>query len=222
MLWQCGAGLYIAVHYPIPAGKTEHITQWGWPNVGANWTWPGQEGQTFKVDVYSACEQVELFLNGKSLGVLPAGRMEKCLATFEVPYAPGELKAVGTRAGQPVAEFTLQTAGAPARIRLAPDRSTIKADGSDLCFVTVEILDEALSMVPDADDNVTFTVEGEGTLAAVGSGNPTSTESYRGSQRKAFRGRCLAVVKSNGKPGEIHLSVQAEGLAPADLTILAA
>jgi beta-galactosidase len=71
MLWQNGDKLYIAVHYPVPEGKTPVVTLWGWPDVGASWTWPGQEGQTFTVDVYSACEKVELFLNGKSLGVQP-------------------------------------------------------------------------------------------------------------------------------------------------------
>ena len=74
ILWQNGAPLYIAVHTPIPAGKTPFITQWGWPDVNANWTWPGHEGQTFTVDVYSGCDQVELLLNGESLGLSPPER----------------------------------------------------------------------------------------------------------------------------------------------------
>jgi beta-galactosidase len=219
ILWQNGSPLYIAVHTPIPEGKTPFVTQWGWPDVGANWTWPGQEGQTFTVDVYSGCDQVELRLNGQSLGVKPSGADEKRTATFEVPYAPGELKAIGYTASQPVSECILQTTGAPAGIRLAPDRAAIKADGADLCFITVEVVDAAGRMYPHADQAISFTVEGEGSLAAVGSGNPTSTESYRGSQRQAFRGRCLAVVKSNGKPGEIRLHAQAVGLQSTTVII---
>jgi beta-galactosidase len=222
MVWQNSARLYIAVHYPIPEGKTEHITMWGWPDVAPNWTWPGYEAVSFKVDVYSASEQVELFLNGRSLGVKPTGRQEKFIATFAVPYEPGELKAVGSTGGKPCAEYLLQTAGAPVKIQLTPDRAVIQAKAGDLCFVTVEVLDAAGHMHPNADQSISFTVEGEGTLAAVGNGNPTSTESYRGNQRKVYRGRCLAVVKSNGKSGEIRLHAQAEGLEPANIIICTA
>jgi beta-galactosidase len=237
VVWGHGDKLYIAVHTPIPEGKTPTISAWGWPDVDANWTWPGHEGQTFKVDVYSACESVELFLNprgiptgvnpggyaagvnGQSLGVKPTTRQEKHTASFEAPYAAGELKAIGRTGNQPAIECVLHTCDAPARIHLTPDRAVIKAGGADLSFVTVEIVDAAGRMHPAADQVLSFTVEGEGSLAAVGSGNPVSTESYRGSQRKAYRGRCLAVVKSGGKPGEIRLRAQAEGLESAELVV---
>jgi len=219
MVWQNGARLFIAVHTPIPEGKMEHITQWGWPDVAPDWTWPGYEAAALKVDVYSACEEVELFLNGWSLGKKPSGRQEKLTATFTVPYEPGELKAVGFSAGKPCAEYFVQTAGEAVKIRLTSDRAAIRASAGDLCFVTVEVLDAAGRLHPKAGQSISFSVAGEGELAAVGSGEPTSTESYRGSQHKAYRGRCLAVVKANGKPGEIHLRAQSEGLEPADVII---
>jgi beta-galactosidase len=219
VLWGVGEKLYIAVHYPVPEGKTPIVTRWGWPDVDANWTWPGREGQRFKVDVYSACEKVELFLNGRSLGVQPATKAEKFIARFEVPYESGELKAVGYTGDRPHAQTALTTADAPSAIRLTPDRGTIKAEPGGLCYVTVEVVDAHGSLHPSADHAVSFAVQGAGEIAAVGSGNPTSTERYRGSLRKAHRGRCVVVVKSTGHAGEIRLLAQAEGLKAAELII---
>jgi len=226
VLWQTGANLYIAVHAPIPEGQTPTLTYWGWPDVWPDWTWPGREGQPFQVDVYAACEQVELFLNGRSLGVQPVTRQERFIATFQVPYEPGILKAVGytdgrTRPQRPVAECQVKTVGAPLGIRLTPDRSTIEAEPGDLSFVTVEIVDGEGLVHPRAGHTIFFTVKGEGIIAAVGSGDPLSIEGYRGNQRKVYRGRCLVVVKSRGTPGEIHLRAQADGLDGAEVVIRA-
>jgi beta-galactosidase len=208
ILWGNGDPLYIAVHTPIPEGKTPVITRWGWPDVDANWTWPGFEEKTFQVDIYSAAQKVELFLNGRSLGEKPITRAEKLQATFEVPYAAGELKAIGTLANGQKVTRVLRTAGPAAGIRLSADRPTLAADPNSLSFVTVEVIDSAGQMNPNAAQEIHFQVEGEGELAAVGSGNPTSTERYRGSQRKAYRGRCVAVVKSNGRAGQIRLRAE--------------
>lgn len=221
-LWGKDASIFIAVHQPLAEGQTFHISEWGWPEVSPSWTWPKHEGQLFNIEVYSACEKVELFLNGQSLGTRPAGRAEKFTARFEVPYAPGELKAVGFIKGQSAAEASLHTAGKAALITLTPDRQTFKADPLDLCYVTVEITDRKGHPQPHAAHLVQFEVEGEGSLLAVGSADPTSTEDYVGNQRKAYRGRCLAVVKSSGQPGEIRLRASAKGLAPAELVIRAA
>lgn len=217
MVWGAGEKLYIAVHAPIPEGKTPVVTQWGWPDVLASWNWPGFEGQTLKVDVYSTCEMVELFLNGHSVGVKTCGETRKYLATFEVAYQPGELKAVGQGA-----ELTLKTAAPAASLRLSADRTTLKAGEDDLAYITVEIVDEQGTLHPAADRPVNFTVQGQGSLAAVGSGNPVSTEMYRGNSRSTFRGRCLAVVKTGDTPGEIHLRAQADGLESAEIILLAA
>jgi beta-galactosidase len=162
---------------------------------------------------------VELFLNGTSLGVQPTTRKEKFTATFEVPYAPGELKAVGFLGDQPKVECELKTAGPASYVRLSPDRSAIRAEAGDLCFITVEIADSEGRMHPDADAEVYFTVKGEGSLAAVGSADPQNTERYQGNQHKTYRGRGLVVVKSNGKAGEICLRAQADGLDGAEVVI---
>jgi beta-galactosidase len=219
VVWGNGDPLYIAVHYPIPAGKTAMISRWGWPDVDASWNWSGHEGETFKVDVYSAAEKVELFLNGKSLGEKLTTRAEKLMATFEVPYAAGELKVVGTLADGQLVSKVLCTTGAPAGIRLNVERPNLVADPLSLCFVTVKVVDGAGQMDPTAAHEIHFRVEGAGELAAVGSGNPVSEERYRGSQRKAHRGCCVAVVKSNGKPGTIRLYAEADGLESAESII---
>jgi beta-galactosidase len=219
ILWGAGTELYIAVHAPVPGGQIPHITRWGWPEVWPDWTWPGRESEIFKVDVYSACDQVELFLNGRSLGVKPATRAEHHIASFDVPYEPGVLLAVGQRSDGGAAEYEVHTAGKPAGVRLSPDRAAIAAGPGELSFITAEVVDAAGLVHPKAEDEIVFSVKGEGSLVALGSSNPMSTEPYVGDRRRAFRGRCLAVVRSSGVPGAIRVHGSAAGLQAAETTI---
>lgn len=218
VLWHDDPRVYIAVHNPVPDGKTPAITRWGWPEVWPDWNWPGYEGQKFKVDIYANCDRVELFLHGRSLGAKPCTRDEKFIASFEVPYQPGELKAVGYRDQQPAAEYRLKSAGSPARVQLTTDRNEIRTAG-DLCYVTVEVLDANGQVHPSADNEIFFTLNGPGRILAVGSSNPVSEEPYVGNQRRAHRGRALIVVKSSHEPGVITLQAQAEGLDGAETII---
>jgi beta-galactosidase len=208
VLWRRGEPLFLAVH---PPGPKPAVTYWGWPDVRPSWTWPGHEGEPLTVDVYAACERVELFLNGASLGTK---RVERCTATFEVPYRPGTLQAVGSNLD---AARELRTAGEPASIRFAADRETIGCD--DLSFVTVEVVDAGGLLHPNAGHEISFAVDGAGELAAVGSGDPVSTEPFRGNRRSAYRGRCLVVLRPRGERGEIHLRAEADGLAGAEATV---
>ena len=219
VLWGTGSKLYIAVHEPIPEGQEPTITYWGWPLVAANWTWPGHEGETFTVDVYSACERVKLLLNGRSLGIQRTGREERFTATFEVPYQAGTLRAVGYEGHSQAAAWELHTVGAPAGIRLSPDRDELQAKAGELSYVTVEVVDGEGRLHPNADHELFFTVQGPATIAAVGNGNPVSEEPYGGHARRAYGGRCLVVVQSTGEPGTIRLRAQADGLDEAEVTI---
>ncbi len=221
VLWGVGPGIYIAVHQPLPV-EDATITYWGWPLVGPDWNWQGHEGNTFTVDVYSAHDQVELFLNDSSLGVKPAGRDAGYMATFEVAYEPGTLRAVGyadTAPSEAAATYEISTVGDPVGLRLTPDRDLLQGIPDDLSFITVEVVDELGRLHPKADHNVHFAVEGPGSIAAVGNGNPVSEESYRAPYRKAHEGRCLLVVKTSGEPGIIRVHAIADGLAPADISL---
>jgi beta-galactosidase len=228
ILWNRGSPLYIAVHDPLPEGKEAKISYWGWPLVRPSWTWPGHEGETFTVDVYSACERVELLLSGdgehrdRSLGSQPSGREERHIATFEVPYEPGTLQAKGYNGDEHVATWELQTVGPAVGLRLTPDRNRLRSEPDDLSFVTVEVVDKMGRVDPNADHEIYFTVQGEGEIAAVGNGNPVSEESYRGNRRRAFQGRALVVVKTQSTPGKIRLRAQADNLETAQITLTVA
>jgi beta-galactosidase len=156
-----------------------------------------------------------LFLNGKSLGRKETNRETEFKAVWEVPYAPGELKAVGFSGKKKIAVAVLQTAGEISAIKMSPDRSEISANGQDLSYITVELTDANGIRNPKADNLVKFSIEGEGTIVGVGNANPVSIESNQLPQRKAWRGRCLVIVKSSGKPGPIRLSASVEGLPVA-------
>jgi beta-galactosidase len=211
VLWRRGQPLFIAVHAPVPAGSTPTVTRWGWPDVRPSWTWPGHEGRPLRIDVYAACEAVELFLEGESLGTKST---EGHVASFEAPYRPGTLRAVGSDG----AGGELRTAGEPARLRLTPDRDRIGRDG-DLSFVTVEVVDADGLLHPNAGHAVSFAVEGAGRIAALGSGDPISTEPYVGDRRSAYRGRCLVVLQAGDGRGQILLRAEAEGLVGAETTV---
>ena len=147
-----------------------------------------------------------------SLGRKPAGKANKYIASFEVNYEPGELKAVGYIQGVQVQEATLSTTGPATSLRLTPDRDALHAEPGDLSYVTVEIIDAAGRVLPNADRTLTFHLSGPGEIAAVGSPDPISAEDYRGSTRTTHRGRALVVVKTSGKPGTLRLKAEAEGL----------
>ncbi len=210
---------YIAVHPPLPEGKKAAITQWGWPDVWPNWNWPGLEGKDLKVDVYAEADEIELILNGRSLGVQPCTRAERLTASFIVAYEPGNLQAVCRKNGKYLCENEIQTAGQPARLSLVADRDSLPAGMLDLVYVKVEILDEQSHLHPTAESPIFFTAQGVGKILAVGNGNPQSEEMYIGNQRKAFRGRCLVALRTTGEPGELVLCAQADGYHPAEVEI---
>ena len=208
----------MAVHAPLPDGVSERVSPWGWPNEMRSWTWPGQEGKTMQVTVYSGGDSVRLELNGKVISEKPVSAGDRMTTRFEVPYQPGELRAIGVSHGKRVTT-TLRTAAAPAAIRLTADRSTIRADRNDLSYVTVEVVDSHGEVVPNADVPVRFTISGAGELAATGSSSPNDASSFHAPVRKTFEGRCLAILRPQGASGQITLKAEADGLKPATVVV---
>jgi beta-galactosidase len=136
-----------------------------------------------------------------------------------VKFEPGTLKAVSRRNGKVVLSKEIKTAGAPAKIHLIADRKLVKANGEDLCFVTVQITDSEGDLVPNADNLVKFELKGQGEIAGVDNGLQTSMEPFKASYRKAFNGKCLVIIKTTQKKGSIRLTAHSEGLKSSSIII---
>ena len=218
VLW-AHSKLEMAVQRPVPEGNIESISPWGWSDELRSWTWPGYEGKSVKVRVYSSGDQVRLLLNGKEIGVKPVSAETELTAEFDVPYAPGELKAIALEKGEPTAELAFKTAGKPAKLRLKADRTRIRRDRNDLAFVLLEVLDSAGNLIPDAAIPVGFTVAGAGALAAAGSANPKDVHSFRHKQPRTFHGKCLAIIRPENTGGSIRVQASADGLQPGSIVV---
>ena len=194
-------------------------------HIFPNWNLPaGQAGREpgQVVDIwayYSNADEVELFLNGKSLGT-KSKQDDELHVVWHVPFEPGTLKAVSAKDGKEILTREIKTAGKPAKIRLAADRNEISADGYDLSFVTVEVVDENGIVVPNAGNQIRFSVDGGAAIAGVDNGNPVSHEPLKGSSIKAFNGKCLVVIQAGENPGRITLTAAAEGLEVAAIQII--
>ena len=186
-------------------------------HIFPHWNWqPGE-----KVDVvayFNHADEVELFLNGRSQGTKRKQNGDMHVF-WRLSFEPGVLKAVSRKNGQVVLTSEVRTAEAPARIVLEPDRRTIRADGTDLSFVTVKVVDKNGTLVPNADQLIKFDVTGPGWIVGVGNGNQISHESFKASQRKAFHGMALAIVQAKRRPGQIVLKASAANLAPASVVL---
>jgi beta-galactosidase len=219
LLWGVRTAPFIAVLDPQLFGKKLQFNQWGWDPVIDSWSFPGQDGQQTRVDVYAIDEEVELFVNGVSAGRKPGGAAQMNRTSFEVIYQPGVVEAVVYSGGKESGRTSLQTAGPPVALRAAVDRAEIHSDFGDLAYVTVEVFDQDGCVVKWADTEVSFEVIGPAELIAVGTANPMSEELYTGDRRKAWNGRVLAVLRSTGQAGEIVLKASADGLRATEIRL---
>ena len=205
-----------------------------------HWNWEEKKAQVIPVTCYTNCDTVELFVNEKSFGVkgyeFPRMGMEGTWGnlptraralrttadlhlTWDVPFEPGTLKAVGVKDGEVGTTLEIATTGPPAAIALSADRSSISADRRDVTHVTVKIQDEQGRVVPVAMNEIVFAVEGEGRLIGVDNGDPSSHEEFKANHRRAFNGLCMAIVQSTASAGSIRITAISPGLTSASLTI---
>jgi beta-galactosidase len=188
-----------------------------------HWNWPDRMGEITPVHVYTAGDEAELFLNGQSLGRKKRGSMEYRFRWDDVKYAPGELRVIAYKAGVKWAENVVRTTGPAAKLTLAADRATLRADGADLSFITVTIADRDGLLVPRSKPRVTFEVTGPADIIATDNGDPTSFESFQSKERNAFNGLALAIVRTRaGEAGAITVKATSEGLAGAEVTLRSA
>ena len=182
-----------------------------------HWNW--EEGQDIDMwCYYNNADEVELFVNGQSAGV--KSKTEDCLhAQWRVKYLPGSVRVVSRKDGKEVAAQTIRTAGEPYMVKLTPDRSVISADGKDLSFVTVEILDKDGNLCPWAENDVQFDVKGTARIEGVDNGSPISMERFKDSHRKAFYGKCLVVLRGSSNKGKAVLTARSAGLQEDRVTI---
>ncbi|HYW72699.1 MAG TPA: glycoside hydrolase family 2 TIM barrel-domain containing protein [Pyrinomonadaceae bacterium] len=187
----------------------------------SDWTSKNRQPHEENVEVYSNCEEVELFLNGQSLGKQPRPK-DDSPRNWKVGFLPGKLKAVATNGGKVAATFELQTAGQPAQLALMVDKNTIANNWDDVAFVNVSVVDQNGIVVPDAINLITFKTEGAGFVAAVDSSDSNSHEPYQANQRQAHQGICLALVKANADRGKITLTASSPNLKSASVEITVA
>ncbi len=211
VVWR-NSKLEMLVHAPIPEGRKEIVSFWGWPDERKSWNWKGNEGKPLQISVYTRAPNVRLELNGKVVGEKVVSEETGLMASFEVPYQPGELVAVAWVNGEEIARQVLQTTGNPSVLKITPEKDPIKASTDCLAYFNVEVLDENGLLIPNAEIPVEFEISGGYNLQAVANGNPQDMKSFQSPQVKTFRGRCQLIVRSSEKEGEIKVTAKSEGL----------
>lgn len=212
--------LEIAVQRPIPDGRREVPFLWGWRDELQSWTWPGAEGKSLSVSVFSRAERFKVELNGRLVSDQTIDVSKGAITHVDVPYEPGTLLVTALVGSRPVARRKLETAGAPDTLRLKPDRKRIAPDGNDLVYVTIEIVDRSGLLVPDAAHIFRADVSGPVELVALGNANPRGIGSFRQSVAKTWHGRALAVLRPTGEPGLARISIESDGLQSAQMSVM--
>ena len=208
---------------PDTFDKVETLSSWSFPCVWKRWNWQGREGKPVRLAVFSAAEEVELLVNGKSVGRKKAGEALShgipLSFVFETAYQPGTVEAVSYCGGKEISRDTLKTTGRPESLRLTAETDSLKADGESLCYVNAELIDENGQVVPDAEIQLTAGAAGAAALLGFGSGNPITEENYTRGSFTSYQGRALAVLRAGYEAGEARLTVTAEGIGSAEITL---
>lgn len=218
MLWnKDGEHLYMTVREPNGYRGKIKTTAWGtWP-TSDSWNWPGHEGKEIEVEVYSRYPRVRLYLNDKLIG---EKETERSMATFTLSYTPGTLRAEGINGNTVAESVTMATADEPASIRLTADRTSITADGQDLAFITIEIIDNKGRVCPTASAQLKVSISGPASVAAFGNADIKDTDRYTDSIHKTWNGRALLAVRSKQKAGSVTVKVEGDGLTKGQMKLI--
>ncbi|MBB3061180.1 sugar-binding domain-containing protein [Microbulbifer rhizosphaerae] len=190
---------------------------WSWPFLAGHWSFPQYEGRVIQVHTTTNCDSVELVLNDKSLGFRNTSDYSNNTITWHVPYEKGRIVAKGYKAGREVASYELKTAGNPAQILLSPDRTQISADGQDLSHIAIRLVDENGVVVPNADQEITVEVVGNGRLLGLDNGD--LRDPFTGHSIQTYFGKALLTLQSGRSKGTIRVRVSSEGLSDEVLTL---
>jgi len=216
VVWR-NSELEMLVHSPIPEGRKEIVSFWGWPDEWKSWNWEGNEGTPLQVSVYSRCGEVRLELNGEVIGTKKVSEDTKLTARFDVPYQSGELVAIGLKDGKEVVRESLKTTGKPAQLKISAEENSFPGVENDLVYFNIEVLDENGLLVPNAEIPLEFEISGGGKLRAVASENPKGMQSFQQPRVKTYRGRCQLILRLDETGSIINVTAKSEGLKPATI-----
>ena len=225
LLWNVERPLYLSVKEPNGYYGTIRETQWSVCPTFESWTWPGHEGKPIEVEIYSRAPRVRLYMNDSLVAERPTTRAEEYKAVITVPYTPGTLRAEAVdEQGNPIAAMntghnTLRTAGEPYALRLTADRTAITADGQDLSFITIEVVDELGTLCPNAANELTLSLRGCASLAAFGNADIKDLGCTVDAVHNVWKGRAQAVVRATDRSGTATLTLSGKGLKPAKVTV---
>jgi beta-galactosidase len=189
----------------------ERVRRMAWRSTDAiqSWAWRGCEGRTAEIEIYSDDDEVEVVLNGRSLGRKAAGKRRHYVTRFRTRYEPGEIEVIGYRAGAEAGRSRLRSASRP-QLSLSVESPMLAADGQDLAFIAIDLADDRGVVEMMASDIVSVRVSGPGTLAALGSAAPLTEESFTDNRHSTWYGRAQAIIRSTGEPGTIRVTVASE------------
>lgn len=207
--------LYMAVKEPQGYYGKFKETSWSvWP-TWESWNWEGHEGKPIEVEIYSRYPKVRLYLNDTLAGEKPTTRSQEFKAIFTINYEPGTIRVVGVREDESEdksSEQILRTSGSPAQLHLTTSAESLKADGQDVVWVNVDVLDADGILVSNAEEELQFSLTGPAQLLSTASANLKDNTPYTSTLRKTWKGRAIAAIRSTGKPGKAVLKVKGKGM----------
>lgn len=211
--------LEMAVQRPVPEGKREYISAWGWSDELQSWSWAGEEGKTMAVRLYTSGDRVALLLNGAKVGEKTLTPADKLRAEIAVPYAAGRLEAVAYAGGREIGRKRFDTVGSASQLRLRAERQRVGSGRQDLAYCAIDIIDAAGRLLPDDKRRIAIEIDGPARLVGFGSADPLAVGSFQASTAQSFRGRALAILRGTGRPGAVRVSASSAGLAGASAMI---